>query len=137
MKTPSKTLPPDTAMETIAATEVSKSAPITTWDAKTRGLGLRTYPGGAEAFVFQYRVDRRQRLITIGRRPEWSWPAARERAKELRRQVDQSRDPAGERRERREAPTIQDLIDRYVAEHLPTKLRKARDLDYLAKYVEY
>jgi integrase len=44
-----------------------------------------------------------------------------ERAKELRRQVDAGGDPAGEKRERREAPTIKDLLDRYVAEHLVTK----------------
>jgi integrase len=140
-----KTLPANTVEQTVAetvavspSTRVSnKSAPTTTWDTKTRGLGLRTYPGGAEGFIFVYRIDGRQRLITIGRRPEWSWPAARERAKELRREVDQSRDPQGERRERREAPTIQDLVDRYIDEHLPTKMSKARDLDYLAKYVSY
>jgi integrase len=127
-----KSLPANTVVKTA-------TAPSTTWDAKVRGLGLRVYPGGAEAFVFQYRTrtSGQQRLLTIGRRPEWSWPAAREKAKERRREVDQGRDPAGERRERREAPTVQDLVDRYIAEHLPTKLRKARDVDYLAKYVEY
>jgi integrase len=127
---------PSTACESTKSQHAS-TAPSTTWDTKTRGLGLRAYPGGVEAFVFQYRINGRQRLVTIGRRPEWSWPAARERAKELRREVDQGRDPADDRRERREAPTIQDLVDRYVAEHLPTKLRKARDLDYLHKYVTY
>jgi integrase len=47
--------------------------------------------------------------------------AARERAKELRRLIDQGQDPAGDKRERREAPTIADLIARYTTEHLPTK----------------
>jgi integrase len=51
----------------------------------------------------------------------WSASAARERAKELRKLIDAGHDPAGEKCERREAPTIQDLIDRYIVEHLPTK----------------
>jgi integrase len=47
--------------------------------------------------------------------------AARERAKELRRGIDQGQDPAGSKRDRRLAPTIQDLIDRYIVDHLPKK----------------
>ena len=53
--------------------------------------------------------------------PRWSVTAARDRAKELRTQIDRGHDPAGQKRERREAPTVQDLIDRYVDEHLPRK----------------
>jgi integrase len=108
------------------------------WDAKARGLGLRTYRGGAKSFVFVYRtIDGRQRMIKVGRWPEWSVQAARERVKELRREVDLGRDPAGEKRERRNAATIQDLVDRYVAEHLPTKRKRARELEYLKSVVRY
>ena len=68
-----------------------------------------------------YHLDGRERQITIGRWPTWTVDAARDEAKELRRQIDGGEDPAGSKRERREAPTVQDLIDRYVAQHLPTK----------------
>jgi len=85
------------------------NAPTTVWDKNVRGLALRTYPGGAEAFVFIYRIDGRQRLFTIGRKPEWSLDAARTRAKELRREVDRGYDPAGDKRERREARLL--IID--------------------------
>ena len=93
------------------------------WDnePKAAGFGVRSYPGGSKSFFVDYRIDGRQRRITIGPFPRWSVDAARERAKELRRQVDRGLDPAGNKRERREAPTVQDLIDRYIDDHLPKK----------------
>jgi hypothetical protein len=90
-------------------------------DPKATGFGVRSYPGGGRSFFVDYRIGGRQRRITIGPFPRWSAEAARERAKELRRQIDQGHDPAGARRERREAPTVQDLVDRYLEDHLPKK----------------
>jgi integrase len=93
----------------------------TLWDSKARGLGVRINAGGVRSFFFNYRLDGIERRKTIGRCGEWSVEAARAEVKELRQQVDLGIDPAGEKRNRREAPTMQDLIDRYVEEHLPTK----------------
>src|SRR6516225_6218938 len=93
------------------------------WDSdpKATGFGIRSYPEGGKSFFIDYRLDGRQRRYTIGPFPRWSAEAARERAKELRRGIDQGNDPAGAKRERRTAPTIQDLIDRYITDHLPKK----------------
>ena len=82
---------------------------------------MRPYAGGGKSFFIDYRLDGRQRRFTIGPFPRWSADAARERAKELRRQIDRGHDPTGSKRERRTAPTVQDLIDRYVQDHLPKK----------------
>jgi len=90
-------------------------------DPKASGFGVRSYLGSSKSFFLDYRIDGRQRRITIGPFPRWSADAARGRAKELRRQIDRGHDPAGNKRERREAPTVQDLIDRYIADHLPNK----------------
>jgi integrase len=90
-------------------------------DRKATGFGVRSYPGGGRSFFVDYRLDGRQRRFTIGPFPRWSADAARERAKELRKQIDRGHDPAGAKRERREAPTVQDLIDRYIEDHLPKK----------------
>src|SRR5262249_37533635 len=57
----------------------------------------------------------------IGPFPRWSVAAAREEAKALRKQIDRGIDIAGDKRERRTAPSVQDLIDRYIADHLPKK----------------
>ena len=91
---------------------------------KAIGFGIRIYASGVRSFFINYRIDGREKRHTIGAFPRWSVSAAREQAIELRRQIDKGDDPAGAKRERREAPTIADLIERYVVEHLPTKNRK-------------
>jgi integrase len=103
---------------------VSNLAGAVMWwddDPKATGFGIRSYPGGSKSFFIDYRLNGRQRRYTIGPFPRWSAEAARERAKELRRGIDQGQDPAGSKRELRQAPTIQDLIDRYIVDHLPKK----------------
>jgi len=74
---------------------------------------------GARAFSLDYRFAGRQRRMTIGRWPEWSVTTARERAKELRRMIDEGLDPLATREDLREAPRVKDMIDRYIREHLP------------------
>jgi integrase len=90
-------------------------------DPKATGFGVRSYPGGGRSFFIDYRLDGRQGRYTIGPFPRWSAEAAREEAKKLRKEIDRGVDPAGDKRERRTAPTVQDLIDRYIADHLPKK----------------
>src|SRR5258708_9291247 len=92
---------------------------ITAWDTEVTGFGVRAYASGVKSFFLNYRLNGREKRHTIGTFPTWSVAAARERAKALRKQVDGGGDPAGERRERREAPTVPDLIDRYISDHLP------------------
>jgi integrase len=97
------------------------------WDAELTGFAIKVFaptkahPKGARTFVLSYRLDGTERRYRIGSWPDWSVTAARAEAKEIRQRVDRGEDPAGDRRDRREAPTIQDLVDRYIAEHLPTK----------------
>jgi integrase len=130
----------DAGMATRLTKQVVESATVgLLWDSdpKVRGFGLRVHPGGAKSFFINYRIMGRERRFTIGSYPTWSVGAARKRAEELRRLIDLGHDPAGEKRERSEAPTVQDLIDRFVTEHLPTKRGRARKLEYQAKAVRY
>lgn len=101
------------------------------------GFGLRITQAGARAFVLDYLFEARKRRLTIGSWPDWSVAAAREQAKRYKREIDQGRDPLAQRDERRIAPTIKDLIERYLDEHGP-RLSKdyARDQrNMLNKYV--
>jgi len=89
------------------------------FDSEVRGFAICIYRSGNRAFTIDYRSAGRQRRMTIGRWPEWSTKAAREHAKELRREIDAGADPLGNREQGREAPRFEDLIERYIAEHLP------------------
>jgi integrase len=93
-----------------------------TYDAEVRGFGIRVTSLGAKAFVLNYRVNGRERRLTIGSYPDWSVVAAREQAKELKRSVDLGDDPMGQRHEDRAAPRVSQLASRYLAEHA---IRKA------------
>jgi integrase len=112
----------------IRKTPAPAAGSITLWDGgpdRVRGFGIRINSPtkrsatGARSFFINYRHAGREARYTIGAYPTWTVTAARAEARELRKRIDQGEDPASEKRARREAPTVQDLIDRYIADHLP------------------
>jgi integrase len=112
----------------IRKTPAPAAGSITLWDGgpdRVRGFGIRINSPtkrsttGAKSFFINYRHAGREARYTIGAYPTWTLTAARARAKELRREIDNGADPASLKRARRDAPTVQDLIDRYIADHLP------------------
>lgn len=90
-----------------------------TYDTAQVGFGVRITATGKRTFVFNYTINARERRYTIGHFPEWTVLAARERARKLRREVDQGSDPLEVKQENRTAPTVQDMWDMYEAEYLP------------------
>lgn len=96
------------------------------YDLDLPGYGLRVTKAGSKAFILNYHINQRERRITIGKSPAWSAAAARDKANELRRQIDQGIDPLEERNERREAPTLADLWYEYEKVHLPTLSPRSR-----------
>ncbi len=97
----------------------------TIWDSEVIGFGLSVTQSGAQSFVLRYRIDNRERRLTIGSYPDWSVNAAREEAKAIKRLVDIGRDPLQERDDRRSAPTVADLAKRYLEEHASHKAEHA------------
>jgi integrase len=100
------------------------------WDTghrdSVKGFAFRVFaptplhPGGARSFLISYRIAGAEKRFTLGSFPTWTVTAARAEAKELRRRIDLGEDPAGAKREARDAPTVRDLIDRFIRDHLPT-----------------
>jgi integrase len=88
------------------------------WDTEVKGFGVRVTAAGAKAFVLDYRAGGRQRRITSGSWPDWSTVSARNEAKRLKRLIDQGHDPMAERHHERQAPTVVELCDRYLVEHV-------------------
>jgi integrase len=113
---------------------------IILWDGDLPGFGLRISAGDVRTFFLNYRIGGSERRIKIGRLPQWVCEDvrlpkglspqeideraersnnAREVAQALRRRVDKGEDPQEQKRERREAPTVADLIARYRNDHMP------------------
>jgi integrase len=101
------------------------------YDTEVTGLGLRITAAGAKSFVFNYRVNGRERRYTLGPygKDQWTLLRARRRAGELRRMVERGEDPLSERIDARNAPTVNDLCDRFDEEHV-SKKRKTTQADY-------
>jgi integrase len=101
-----------------------------TYDPGTSGFGVQVTAAGNRAFVLRY-YNRagRQRQYTIGNWPDWSVTGAREEARRLKRAVDQGDDPLAEITAERGAPTVHDLIERFLEEHVSRK-RPHTQYDY-------
>jgi integrase len=88
------------------------------WDPSVPGFGARRQQGEAIAYVLKYRTrEGRQRWYTIGRHgAPWTPEAAREEAQRLLGDVASKADPAAEKRVARNAQTVSDLCDLYLAD---------------------
>lgn len=93
------------------------------WDAQIPGFGVRITSAGAVAFVLDYRIHGRKRRCTIGRHPDLTATAARERALQMRGRILDGHDPLEERQQGRTEPTINDLTSQYLARYAETHKR--------------
>jgi integrase len=101
-----------------------------TKDVLVRGFGARVTAAGSRAFILGYRTRvGRQRRYTIGSFPDWQTTAAREEARRLKRLIDAGGDPLAEIEAERGAPTVSDLIQRFLEEHVSRK-RPSTQTDY-------
>jgi integrase len=102
-----------------------RSKEFTVWDAQMPGFGVRVRPTGAMSYIVVYRAGsgrgapvRRFTIATVGRATP---DAARRRAQSLLSAVVNGRDPAGERKSERGTPTVVELADRFMTEHVEPK----------------
>ncbi len=101
------------------------------WDATVPGLGLRVTPAGKPAFIFQAVYRGKSLRLTIGGPDAWPIPEARDKARELQRQIDEGRDPRGLKAdaiaaevakrsaEAADGVTVRSAWLRYIAERRP------------------
>lgn len=100
------------------------------WDTVVAGLGLRV--GGrrgkpTKTWCFRYRIGRAQRRWTIGRYPDISLADAREKARIARAQLIDGVDPAREKRERRQADSIAELVAEYLKRYAEPRKKSWKD----------
>ncbi|HVB16503.1 MAG TPA: site-specific integrase [Stellaceae bacterium] len=105
------------------------------WDSELKGFGVRVQRGDAKSYVLHYRVGTGRgaplRKLTIGRHGSpWTPETARKEAKTLLGLIEDGADPAADKMARREAPTIADLADRFIAEHADAKRKGSTAAEY-------
>jgi integrase len=106
----------------VAALPVPAKGNKRTPDSEVRGFNAQVTASGERGYVLRYRIHGRERLYTIGATSSWSCVAARNRARELRRLIDQGIDPhEQEAQERDESITVAEFWERvYEPLHLST-----------------
>jgi hypothetical protein len=105
--------------------------PVFLWDTDVTGFGCKATPASKKVFIFQYRRRGQDsktapKRITLGKYGEKTPDRARSMAANLRLEVKAGGDPAAAWRPG-ESPTVSDLAERFLQEHLPTKKRPPRD----------
>lgn len=107
----------DKEARALAGKAMAAGRTITQADGTVPGLTLTASKAGNTSWVLRYRTGGKQKEATIGQYPVWSIKDARDKAKELRRAVDQGVDVATEKqrakREIVEAVTVDGLASTY------------------------
>ena len=111
----------------------SNGSEFTVWDDTVSGFGVRVRPTGAKSYVVVYRAGagrgapvRRYTIAAVGKiTPE----RARARAKVILGAVAHGHDPADQKTAERGAPTVAELADRFMADHVRAK-RKAGTAEF-------
>jgi len=106
---------------------------FTAWDDTVSGFGVRVRPTGAKSYVVVYRAGagrgapvRRYTIAAVGKiTPE----LARARAKVVLGAVAHGHDPANRKTAERGTPTVAELADRFMADHVRAK-RKAGTAEF-------
>lgn len=94
----------------------SKSQRYTIWDADLTGFGLRITPTGAKSYIVKYNtLGNRQRWYTIGKSTHITAKSARDEALQIISAARKGEDPQTEKVKSREAETVSQLCDLYLA----------------------
>jgi integrase len=123
----------DSIVKTLSPPVAGEAKKVTNkvyYDSLVKGFGVRVTAAGARAFVLNYRTRKgRERRYTIGAFPRWKTAVARKEAERLKDEIRVNGvDPLAVLQAERGEPTMADLCEQYIKEHLPTK-RKRSALD--------
>jgi integrase len=100
------------------------------WDTELPRFGVKITPAGRRVYIAQYRgIDGRMRRLTFGQHGTVTIDQARKKAREKLGAAALGEDPAAEKMEARHSPTIQELGERYMAEHASKKKTTSQDND--------
>src|ERR1043166_3123145 len=107
-----------------------RSAEYVLWDGDIAGFGVRVTPAGRKSYLVQYRVGTRSRKLTLGAHGVLTPEQGRTLAIQALAAVRAGRDPAEERKIRREAVTVKELAERFDREHIAVRIKESTAREY-------
>lgn len=109
------------------------------WDGELGGFGIRIYPTGRKVYVIQYRANGRTRRKNLGQHGVLTAEEARKEAKLVHADVARGADPSADRKARLRSPTVRELGERFISDHVQLHLKPSTQYDYtnLLKKVIY
>ena len=97
-----------------------------------RGLSLDVLPSGKLSWLYRYRLNGTYEKVTLGRYPDLTLKAAREKRDELATQVAEGKSPALEIKRARTGvatnPTVSEFGERYFKEQVMRNWKNPRDI---------
>ena len=103
------------------------------FDDDVAGFAVRVRPSGVKTFLVQYRVGGRKgrtRRVKIGRYGVVTAEEARTKARELLGAVAKGENPAQAISEHRRAPTVAEVCDRFLREHVAERCKPTTQREY-------
>lgn len=100
------------------------------WDEEIPGFGVRVLRTGKKSYVVQYRAGGRTRRYSFSQHGVMTADEARKQARELLVSVDKGENPSEEARTQRLAPTMADLCERFMDEHVRHRCKPSTQGEY-------
>ncbi len=111
----------------VMSVKAPEAGQIDYWDKRTSGLGLRVSQGGRKAWTVFYRINGRDRRLTLGVFPKIKLADARQLATTALRDAQHGIDPAEEKKQARTAQTFGELAQVYLDRHAKAEKRSWRE----------
>ena len=105
------------------------------WDSLVRGFALRITDRGSKSWIVMYRLNGKQRRLTLGAYPAYPLGEAREMARETLNSVARGIDPAEEKKAARDAvpppepEIVEKVVHEFIERHAKPKTRKWRETE--------
>jgi integrase len=109
---------------------VPKEKPYLNFDDEVRGFALRVHPTGEKTFVMRYRFGGADRKMRLGRHGDITPDEARRLALKARVTLADGLDPGATRRKLAASPTLKDLSERFLREHVDVHCKPCTAGDY-------
>jgi hypothetical protein len=101
----------------------ARDKPFITFDSDVKGFGVRIMPSGLKTFVLEYRPGSggrqvHKKRLTLGRYGAMTVEQARAGALTALARVRLGSDPQAEKASRRASPSVGELIDAFIRDHV-------------------